>query len=210
MKFIKKTRSFVAEELRANKRSILRIARRTRQLMVTLRYIFSKPENVIYGLLSGGVSISVAVWLANVPILQQLFESQSLQTTDRFSFLFGMISATLRNIDALQIWLAVIFGLFSIICGAFWLEALKLQHDNKHYREKFAGLLIATLIAGAVGIIGLSLVTPVITREGLSVLVSQHFSGTIVLGLAIVLQVTIALLFFARMYPIADRSQTVT
>lgn len=208
IKPLKSLLSILKDDLSATKRGIKTSALRSKNHSKTLGYVLSQPINLIYGLLGGLVSIAVAVWLANVQIIQQLFASPTLSASDRIEFLFEIFAPTFRNIAALQLVLIVMFGLGSVVVWASWIEALKLQHDNEKHREAFAPLLLASLVGAAIGIVGVSLVTPVITREGLSVFVSNHYSGTIVLLLGTIMQVKIAHLFMHRLFPIAEKTPT--
>ena len=200
MKQLHKIRIFFIQELKATRTESKKFVSLAHELFLSWYYVLSKPVNVLYGLLAGALTVSLAIWSANISIINQLFESSALSIGDQLTFMFSMLSTTLRNIAPLQFWLIWIFGIFSVVLWSCWLEALKLQHDDQRHRNQFAGVLIFTLITGALGIIGISLITPVITREGLSVLISSHYSGTLILLLALILEIKIVLLFGKKLH----------
>jgi hypothetical protein len=122
------------------------------------------------------------MWFANIGMLQSVLESQTLTLLQKFDFMFSMLGTLFRNIATLQ--LALITAHFVLWCfvGALWLETIKAHNEHHQLRPRLAPVIIATLFIGAVAVLG-------ITRAGISVFVSDHFSGTILLGVAIIAEI---------------------
>lgn len=212
MQVRKRLRKKIGSELEETKRSLFEIAKKAKKVHAVCKNVFSKPENLLYGVGSAITTVLLGMWFANIGIIQTVFSSMSLSMVDKIDFLFTMLGTLLRNMSAFQVVLIALHGVLWCIVAAFWLEAIRLQHEQQRLREVFGALLFGTLFVGALAIFAISLVTPVITRLGLNVFVSEHFSGTLILLCAVVADTSLISRFahrFARHVNNATRSAAI-
>jgi hypothetical protein len=187
----------IDKELARTKRSMRAIRKDYREFFAVAGKVVDKPVNLLYGLVTSCASVLLGMWFANIGIIQSVFSSSNLSLLDKFDFLFTMVGSLFSKMDGLQIVLIITYSCLWLVVAAFWLEVLQIQNERPKLRQAFAPTLIVTLCIGAVGIISISLVTPVITFQGVSVFVSQHFSGTILLLATIVAEIVVLHKFVA-------------
>ncbi len=169
-------------------------------------YVFVSQSwtNVMYGIGGGLFAVAVGIWLANIGIIQQVLESNALDSGAKALFLFDVMGTMTKNISVLQASF-VMCGLILVgLSGMFWFAALKHQHDNPHATEKLAGALFGHIFSLSVYIVAVSLITPSLTRDGINVFISAHYSGTILLIFAVLLQSLVLKSFFRSFRTISE------
>ena len=171
----------VKKDVRGTVASLELIARKSRRFYFVIAHCFTKPENTLYGVISAALSVLIAFWFANIAIIQTVFASSALSIELKLNFLFTITGTLLRNMGGLQFWAIANHVILWCLISAMWLEAIKLIHDRPRLQPRLAPVILATVCIGAIAIIAISLVTPAITTSGVSIFVSSHFSGTLML-----------------------------
>ncbi len=184
-------------EISATKKSLKSILVMLKKLYTVTLSVFVQPGNTFYGVTAGLATILLAFWFANIGIIESVFTSNAISFNSKLYFLLSMLSVIIRNLDPLQLCLILIHLILWCFVGAFWIESIKIQHERPLLKARFAPVVFATLAVGTVAVLAISLVTPVLTRLGISVFVSDHFSGTILLIITILAEVVL-LKKFAR------------
>ncbi|MDZ7786251.1 MAG: hypothetical protein U5L95_03980 [Candidatus Saccharibacteria bacterium] len=174
-------RNRMRTELKDTRRSFIKIGKKFYPLVGLCARVFGRPDNTLYGVIAAVFSVLIAIWFANISILQSVFSSSALPLLEKVEFPFSMIATIVGHLGGPRIGLIATHLILWAIISAFWLEALKLLNERPQLKPTLAPSILATLCIGAVAIIAVSLVTPVLTRAGVSVFVSDHYSGTVLL-----------------------------
>ncbi len=197
---VKNISKAIYKELKSTAFSINLVIKKIVKGYVTIVEVFSRPENVIYGFFTSFGSVLLAMWLANILIIQDVFESSAITTAQKASYLFSMLEIPVRAIDTLQIVLILVHIFLAFVLFGLWLEAMTMQHERPKTRHALIPLIFSSLFFGALTLLGISLITPVITRAGLSIYVSSHYSGTMILILGLIAEAVLIKKFVTEIH----------
>lgn len=151
-------------------------------LVKSLATVFAHPIILVPSILWGLFLLGAVLWLPNIELLKALLDSEALSMWAKVGFMLEMYQILFTLLGFLQILLMLMFVVLSTLATGTFIFVLHRQHKGKVAPHESNAVLLASVGTTGLSMIGLMLLTPVITISGLAFGYRLHIFG-VLLGL---------------------------
>lgn len=191
--------NFIASEYKETVKDMSHDMKLLKKHSLIVKYLFSHTGIAVAAIISGVLITFGAVLLANQALLAAVLSSSQLALGSKLVFIINMAQISITNMGGLQLWLFMLSLPLLIYLLALWLAGLFHQH-NKQWSHNYRKPLVSGLVSIFITFLGLYLISPVVTRAGISIEVASHFSGTLLLVTGLVLLLSLSNTFVRLLF----------
>lgn len=146
----------------------------------SVRHVFARPALLLISLAWGTLALGIVLWLPNIEIIKVALDNRGMSAFEKVRFMFEIYQILFRVLGLVQIVIMLLFALLSaILAGLFTYVAYK-QHNNTIPREDARPALVIGVLGSGLAMLGITLLTPVITISGVVFGFTLHATGTLI------------------------------
>ncbi len=146
----------------------------------SVRHVFARPALLLVGLLWGSLALGIVLWLPNIEMVKLVVDNRSLSIFEKIRFMLELYQIMFRTLGFVQIAIMVLFAVLAGLLAGFFCYVVYKQHDNEIPREKAKMTLVLGVLGSGLTMLGITLLTPVITVSGIVFGYALHVPGTLI------------------------------
>jgi hypothetical protein len=124
--------------------------------------------------------MGVVLWLPNIELIAAIIGNDALAIGTRFSLVLETYQLIFRFFGAVQLALVILFMMLTVVNTALFFHILHAQHTNRVTRARSNPALLAAVGSAGISVLGLMLLVPVVTAEGLVFGFNLHGPGVLI------------------------------